>query len=458
MKKTLSFILLSLAFIGISFSSESNSEDIDIQQKLTDLDDNKQKDSTELLADDIFEEQMAESPISQDRYDIGQAMLRLSGLKNVKPPLFNGIDNSVLLSQAVLNTQDGAAQGPIFELQSRENGLLKDDYLYLGGTAAFLPIWSPSSSEQDKSINNYNLEYYLLSTLGDWTTVYASLNTFTIDGEWNVNPADTYFMLGNLKKFPVFTYVGLTTVDFGNFDEVTNFIPTLTRKYFMQSGGNASIAYNDNGFHSSVAFLSSSGNEYLQVANAYKGNNRLGVSANLMYTSELEQAGDYWYAGTGYSNVSGFTNDNNDNIGVVDFNFGINVSNFRFINEFVFTDKNVTKKTDLSAAFNLRESFFVSVLPSLENSSFLTDDAKVYSWSSQFSYSTQLYNRELIPYASYSQIQQSGTNYATIIESGVRYNAFADTWAGFSYSYVKGEADEFNEQDNLLALYFRVFI
>ena len=75
-----------------------------------------------------------------------------------------------------------------------------------------------------------------------------------------------------------------------------------------------------------------------------------------------------------------------------------------------------------------------------------------------FSYSTQLCNRELIPYASYSQVQQSGTNYASIIESGVRYNAFADAWAGFSYSYVKGEADEFNEQDNLIALYFRIFI
>ena len=285
------------------------------------LDYNKSKYQTELSEDDIFEEQIAETPISQDRYDIGQTMLRVSGLKNAKPPLFIGIDNSVLLSQAVLNTQDGAAQGPIFEIQSRENGLLKDDSLYLGGTGAFLPIWNPSSSEQSKSINNYNFEYYLLSTIGDWTTVYASLNTFTIDGEWNVSPADTYFMLGNLKKFPVYTYVGLTTVDFGNFDEVTNFIPTLTRKYFMQSGGNASIAYNDNGFHSSVSFLSSSGNKFLQVANAYKGNKKLGVSANLMYTSELENAGDYWYAGTGYSNVSGFTNDNNDNIGVVDFNF-----------------------------------------------------------------------------------------------------------------------------------------
>ncbi|QLE78284.1 hypothetical protein FLM55_00435 [Francisella sp. Scap27] len=451
-------IVLSLTIIAFcSFGLAKSSDDINIQQTLEKLDKNP-IDKTELPAEDIFEEQIIESPISQDKYDVGQAMLRLSGLKNAKPPLFDGVDNSVLLSEAILNTQDGAAQGPIFELQSRQNGLLKDNYLYLGGTAAFLPIWTPSSSGQTNSINNYNLEYYFLSTLGDWTTVYAALNTFTIDGEWNVNPSDAYVMIGNLKKFPVFSYVGLTTVDFGNFDEVTNFIPTLTRTFFMQSGGNASIAYNEGGFHSSIAFLSSSGNEYLQVANAYKGNNKLGVSANLMYTYELEQDGDYWYAGTGYSNVSGFTNENNDNIGVVDFNFGISLNNFRFINEFVFTDKNVTQKTDLSATFNLRESFFVSLLPSLENTSFLTNDAKIYSWSSQLSYSGQLYNRELIPYVSYSQVQQSGTNYATILESGLRYNAFADAWAGASYTYVKGEADEFSEQDNILALYLRIFI
>jgi hypothetical protein len=451
-------IISSLTIIAFcSFGLAKSSDDINIQKNIEKLDNNP-VDKTELSAEDILEEQIIESPISEDRYDVGQAMLRLSGLKDAKPPIFDGIGNNVLLSQSVLNTQDGAAQGPIFEIQSRQNGLLNDDYLYLGATAAFLPIWTPGSTSEDKSINNYNFEYYLLSTLGDWTTVYASLNTFTIDGEWNVNPGDTYLMLGNLKKFPVFTYVGLTTIDFGNFDEVTNFIPTLTRKFFMQSGGNVSVAYNEGGLHSSIALLSSSGNEYLQVANGYKGNNKLSISANLMYTHELEQDGDYWYAGTGYTNASGFTNDNNDNIGVVDFNFGISLNNFRFINEFVFTDKNVTKKTDLSAAFNLRESFFVSILPSLEDSSFLTDNAKVYSWASQFSYSGQLYNRELIPYVSYSQVQQSGTNYASIVEGGFRYNAFADAWAGASYTYVKGEADDFNDQDNIIALYLRIFI
>lgn len=457
MKKSLSIVFLLSALIGYSFASDTNSNDIDIEQVLNTVDANP-KAPSELSAEDIFEENIVETPISQDRFDVGKYILNKTGLGNVKPPLFDRIDNSVILSEAVLNTQDGAAQGPIFELQSRQNGLLKDDSLYLGGTAAFLPIWTPASTEQANSINNYNFEYYFLSTLGDWTTVYAALNTFTVDGEWNVNPGDMYFMLGNLKKFPAYTYVGLTTVDFGNFDEVTNFIPTLTRKYFMQSGGNVSIAYNEGGFHSSVAFLAPHQNQFLQVANAYQGNSKVGVSANLMYTYEMQQDGNYWYAGTGYSNTSGFTNEKNDNIGVVDFNFGININKFRFINEFVFTDKKVTQKTDVSATFNLRESFFTSILPSLENTNFLTDNGNIYSWASQVSYSAEVYNRDLIPYFSYSQIQQSGTNYATILESGARYNVFSDAWLGASYTYVKGEADTYAEQDNLLALYFRIFI
>ena len=91
---------------------------------------------------------------------------------------------------------------------------------------------------------------------------------------------------------------------------------------------------------------------------------------------------------------------------MVDFNFELNVSKFQFINEFVFTDKAVDKTTEVSGSFNLREGFYTSVFPYLENNNFLTGGSKVYSWSSQFSYSANLYNKEFIPYVSYSQIQK----------------------------------------------------
>lgn len=75
---------------------------------MTDLDNNP-KDSSELSAEDIFGENIVEPPISQDRFDIGKYILNKTGLGKAKPPLFDGIDNSVILSEAVLNTQDGGA-------------------------------------------------------------------------------------------------------------------------------------------------------------------------------------------------------------------------------------------------------------------------------------------------------------------------------------------------------------
>lgn len=74
-------IVLSLTIIAFcSFGLAKSSDDINIQQTLEKLDKNP-IDKTELPAEDIFEEQIIESPISQDKYDVGQAMLRLSGLK-----------------------------------------------------------------------------------------------------------------------------------------------------------------------------------------------------------------------------------------------------------------------------------------------------------------------------------------------------------------------------------------
>ncbi|QIV94445.1 hypothetical protein [Allofrancisella frigidaquae] len=408
---------------------------------------------------DVIEQQEGEAFVPTTSVDIGKTILDYTRLNTIKLPYYQAIDNNVIFSQAMMNTQQETAD-PLFIMLSRQNGLLKDDYLYAGGTASFLPMWgrNNTSNQNSTSINNYNFEYYMLSTLGDWTSVFASVNIYTDNGDWNVNPGGIYFLLGDLKRLPVFTYAALSTVNFGNFDETTNFIPTLTRIYFMQSGGNVNLSYNNDGLQANVVFLAPSQNQFLQVANAYNGNAKLGFSVNMKYTYDLNTVGDYWYFGSAYSNVSGFTNKSNDNIGVVDFNFGISVSDLEFMSEFIFTDKGVDKTTDVSGSFNLKEVFYTSLFPNLNTNNFLSSGGQVYSWSSQLNYTTRFYNKDLVPYVSYSQLQQSSTNYAVIIDTGFRYNTFADAWLGFSYSYINAQANKSFQQDNLLSLYLRIFI
>lgn len=452
-------ILIIISLFLLTYNIYAASDDINTQEKLA-KDNKDQASKKDDSAIDNVEEFEGESISSGSTFDVGKSLLNTTHLNKVKPPFFDGIDNNVIFSQALLNTQQETSDG-LFILESRQNGLLKDNYLYLGGMGSFTPVWGRDSQNglSSNSVNNYTLEYYVLSTLGEWTSVYASLNTYTVNGQWNVTPGNIFFILGNLEKFPVYSYAALSTVNFGNFNETTNFLPTLTRLYFMQSGGNINVSYNQNGLQANFVFLGSSrNNNLLQVANAYNGNANLGYSVNLKYTQDLDKVGDYWYAGTAYSNVSGFTNQNNDNVGVVDFNFGMNINKFEFINEFVFTDKGVTRATDLSAGFNLRESFSASIFPGLQSSKFLTSGGRIYSWSSQLDYTFDLYNKDLVPYVSYSQIQQASDNYAAMVNTGFRYNAFSDAWAGFSYSYVKGQAKDFSQQDNILALYLRIFI
>ncbi|WP_395167258.1 hypothetical protein [Francisella salimarina] len=457
--KNIFLILISLLVLTYDVYAANDVADIDTQKKLVNTDKSKANTSQDNSALDTVEQYEGESIAPGTTFDVGKTLLKLSRADKVKPPFYQGIKNNVILSQAMLNTQQETGD-PEFIILSRQNGLLKDDYLYVGGMASFIPTWGRDTQNgvSSRSINNYSLEYYVASTLGDWTSVFASLNTYTMDGKWSATPGGVYFILGNLNKLPVYSYAALSTVNFGNFDESTNIIPTLTRLYFMQSGGNVNLSYNKDGLQTNFVFLASSKDDFLKVANAYEGNSKLSFSVNMKYTQDLQSVGDYWYVGAAYSNVSGFTNDYNDNVGVVDFNVGMNISKLELVNEFVFTDKGVTSMTDVSGGFNLRESFASSIFPDLKSNDFLTSGGNVFGWSSQLDYTANVMNKDFVPFVSYSQIQQASDNYAASLATGFRYNVFADGWLGFSYTYVKGRAKTFSEQDNIMTMYLRIFI
>ncbi|QUE30602.1 hypothetical protein [Francisella philomiragia] len=457
--KNIFLILISLLMLTYDAYATTDVADIDTQQKLVNTDESKGNVTQDDSALDTVEQYEGESIAPGSTFDVGKTLLKLSGADKVKLPLYQGIEDNVILSQAMLNTQQETGD-PEFIILSRQNGLLKDDYLYVGGMASFTPTWGRNSQNgvSANSINNYALEYYVASTLGEWTSIYASLSTYTINGEWSATPGGVYFILGNLNRLPVYTYAALSTVNFGSFDETTNIIPTLTRLYFMQSGGNVNLSYNKDGLQTNFVFLATSKDGFLKVANAYEGNSKLSFSVNMKYTQDLQNVGDYWYAGAAYSNVSGFTNDQNDNVGVVNFNFGMNISKLEFVNEFVFTDKGVTSLTDVSGGFNLREAFASSIFPDLTSNQFLTSGGNVFGWSSQLDYTANVMNKDLVPFVSYSQIQQASDNYAASVATGFRYNVFADGWLGFSYTYVRGQAKNFSEQDNIMTMYLRIFI
>ncbi len=415
-----SFLKILTAFIfsmGVVYANDSG-QNVDADgisdtdaKKVLEKNDTKNDgvvDNTSAL--DTVEQYEGEAVVGGSVYDVGQTILNTTGISKVKIPFFDKIDNNVILSQAMMNTQQDTGD-PLFIMLSRQNGLLDADTLYLGGDVAFTPSWNIISGTKrvnDNVINNYYSEYYFLSTLGDWTSVMGELSLYTTDGQWSVAPGAVYLMLGNLDKFPVFSYAALSTVNYGNFDIVGNFLPTMTRLFFMQEGGNVNITYDKDSYHANIAFLAPSNNSFLQVSNAYTGSTKLGVSVNTKYTYDMETVGNYWYVGGAYSNLTGFANKNNQSVGAFDMNMGFNISKFEFIGEFVLTDGKVAQLTNTSSAFGLREGFAAQIMPNISNqNNFLSANSQIFSWSTQVDYAANISNKSFVPYVSYSQIQQS---------------------------------------------------
>ncbi|MDE4992432.1 hypothetical protein NAH07_10335, partial [Francisella tularensis subsp. holarctica] len=72
---------------------------------------------------------------------------------------------------------------------------------------------------------------------------------------FNITPNTIYLILGNLSESQFFGYVANSTVMYGNFDIVSKYVPTLTRTYFMQSGGNINLSYHTHDLHLNAVLL-----------------------------------------------------------------------------------------------------------------------------------------------------------------------------------------------------------
>ncbi|MDE4988258.1 hypothetical protein NAI02_09305, partial [Francisella tularensis subsp. holarctica] len=115
--------------------------------------------------------------------------------------------------------------------------------------------------------------------------------------------------LGNLSESPFFGYLSNSTVMYGNFDIVSNYVTTLTRTYFMQSGGNINLSYHTQDLHLNAVLLDANPNSYFNVTNS-GSKSVVGFALNSKYIYQMETAGDYQFLGLAYSNVSGFQTKN----------------------------------------------------------------------------------------------------------------------------------------------------
>ncbi|MBK2123807.1 LbtU family siderophore porin [Fangia hongkongensis] len=385
-------------------------------------------------------------------------------------------------SQQVLNNQN--VTGTALDiLHARKSGDLASNAIYIGGKGEIYGTYGNVSGNNNgnyvpgtltagydggtNSATNIKMPYAdiaLTSTIGDWVTGFADLQVTNV-GSSNVTLPNAYFIVGNLQKSPVYFVGGKKVVDFGKFSSPNNFMPTLTRAYFMAYGGQVAAGYSQNGINAAFTLMNGLGESMLNsgASNANQVND-FALSASYNGTAGKVK----YYAGAGYINATGFSHtantvsalgdSNNTMVGAVDFNGGMTVQGLSVNGEFLITTQGVRGMNSTSVYQNAYATntvaggiagtsavadstgyaaFGFNALPALIS---FDSGSTVKAWSLDSSYTMPVAGKDMVPYVTYSQVAQNSDNNLYQIEVGTRYNIIDTVWVGGSYNYMSGKS------------------
>lgn len=365
---------------------------------------------------------------------------------------FSGLKSNPAFSQQMLNTQN-VMNNQLKLLQDRQNGSLAADSVYVGGSAEMYANWRlPNGvANSQTSVQMPYTNLYVASTIGEWVTGYAQLQaqllgqydptTGDTTGSSDVTMPNAYFVVGNLDKAPVYFFGGKSVVNFGQFNQVTNFTPTVTRALFMQYGGNVGAGFTMDGLNLTGTLMNGDGLAMMN-AGASSAQQLNAFSLNANYNFDLGN-GNSAYVGAGYTNATGFENNSGKMVGAADLNAGLNVAGLGLYGEFVMTTDGVSgTNTTTSAtttngganAFGIANPIYANLIADTVTA--FDSGATVKAWSLQADYTFALAGKDMVPYVSYSQAAQNNENNVYLAEVGTRYNIVDSIWVGGSYTYA----------------------
>jgi hypothetical protein len=251
-------------------------------------------------------------------------------------------------SQQMLNNQK--VTGSVLDiLEARKSGDLASNTIYIGGEGEIYAQYqsisdSPVTNARNSNSTTVRMPYADLaftSTIGDWVTGFADIQVSNPSSS-SVTLPSTYFILGNLSKSPFYVFSGKKVVEFGKFSTVNNFMPTLTRAYFMSYGGQIGAGFAMNGLDIVYTLMNGKGVAMMnsQASINQKINN---FALNASYKGNSSELG--YYVGAGYVNATGFSADrtgvNNKMVGALDFNAGVSIRGLEINGEFLVTTSGV---------------------------------------------------------------------------------------------------------------------
>ena len=376
-------------------------------------------------------------------------------------------------SQKMLNNQQVTGSA-LDILNARKSGELASNAIYIGGKGEIYGTYGNQSGNDNgnyksaplvggrsadgiytsNSNTNIKMPYAdvaFTSTIGDWVTGFADLQVTDV-GSSSVTLPKAYFIIGNLQKSPFYFVGGKKVVNFGKFDSVTNFMPTLTRAYFMAYGGQIAAGFSHNGVNATFTVMNGLGESMLN-SQASSANQVNDFAASASYNGMFDAIN--FYAGGGYINATGFSHNTNTGnnasmVGAIDANAGMDVHGVAVNGEFLMTTQGVKTMNDSSVYGNTIRSlssvrdatgykaFGFNALPAVID---FNSGATVKAWSLDSSYTMPVAGKDMVPYVSYSHVAQNSDNNIYQLEVGTRYNIIDTIWVGGSYNYMSGRSD-----------------
>ncbi len=348
------------------------------------------------------------------------------------------VATNAALSWAMMSNQSGVGK-EINLLQARQNGLntlitiggfaagnLIDQGLNQAGQFNAVPLedkslftesqGSNSDSATQLAVSHANLA--ITAALGSWVTTYIQTGASSL-GQGNADTLsvqDSYTVIGNLAKNPMYVFMGKKDIDFGSFATVDMYAQPLTRTSFSALGNTMGMGVNTHGFNGTISFMNGGDNNSpfsnthgLDTTNLNFASNN---AVNLSYG--MNTLGVNWTLGTGYLQGSTFANTSNGNNGAWDMNGKLSVAGFDLLTEF---------DTTLQAT----------------NHNMGNDTNRANAWSLGADYHFSAVGLLSVMSAEYSALSLAGgsNNQFGQFVVGYRILPVSNVWAGIEYAYNK---------------------
>ena len=377
------------------------------------------------------------------------------------------------LSYQMLNNQEVTGSA-LKILHARQSGEITPNVINIGGKGEMYAVYRKVDSKSNSAVYPSNegssttaikFPFFDLSftgAVGDWTSAYIDLRASDVSSS-DIKLPHVYFVIGNLDKAPVYGFAGKKVVEFGDFSSANNFMPTLTRAYFMAYGAQAGVGYADHGVNAVFTVMNGNG-KYLLNSKASSANQLNNFALSATYDNEFNDIS--YHAGAGYINATGFSRKANANdngsamVGAFDLNAGMEMHGLTVNGELLMTIQGVHGMNDASVYHNAGrdtnsaqvngdvsgdtagyKAFAFNALPSLVN---FNSGSTVKAWSLDSSYTMPFAGKDMVPYLSYSHVVQNSDNNLYQIEVGSRYNVVDAVWVGGSYNYTSGKSSGTN--------------